>query len=571
MTPLELLAPAKNLECGRAAIDHGADAVYIGPSRFGARSAVGNSLDDICKLCSYAHPYGVKVYATVNTMFYDHELDDARQLIGQLYEGGVDAILIQDMRLLDKPLPPIALHASTQTDNRTPQRVGELLKAGFSRIVLARELSVDEIAAVHAAVPDMALEVFVHGALCVSYSGLCYASEYCFGRSANRGTCAQFCRMKFDLVDADGQDIVHQRYLLSLKDLNLSDHLEELARAGATSFKIEGRLKDATYVKNVTAAYSQRLDAVVHRHPNLYCRASLGHSTYTFMPNVQKSFNRGFTTYFLHGRQPHIFSPDTPKALGEAVGRVKELRRDSFNVAGTASFTNGDGLCFLNDARELEGFRVNRAEGNRLYPYPMPQHLKVGTLLYRNNDQQFERLLSRSSAERKIPLDMLFSVTDDGFSLAAHGQTVSIVCDHQMADHPQRENIERQLGRMGGTPYELSSLTLPDDFPYFVPSSRLSDLRRQLVAALSAPTRQLASSLATPCRVVAENHSSAPGHVPAVLMQCRHCLRYSLGYCVRHGGQSPTWREPLSLRLSDGRMFPLEFDCRHCQMNVLAP
>ena len=359
MTKLELLAPAKNLECGIAAIDHGADAVYIGAAKFGARVAAANSVDDIRHLCHYAHQFSAKVYVTVNTIIYDDELEATKRLILELQEAGVDAILIQDMGLLsllngdgstfNVQCSTFNVHASTQTDNRTAEKVRWLRSLGFRRIVLARELSVEEIAAIHREVPDVELEVFVHGALCVSYSGLCYASQHCFGRSANRGACAQVCRMKFDLIDADGRDLEHQRHLLSLKDLNQSAHLEELIQAGAVSFKIEGRLKDATYVKNVVAAYSQRLDSIIAKHPDEYCRASKGHCTYTFTPNLKKTFNRGFTTYFLHGRQPDIFSPDTPKAMGEYVGTVKELRRDSFNVAGTAAFANGDGLCFINE------------------------------------------------------------------------------------------------------------------------------------------------------------------------------------------------------------------------------
>ena len=300
MIPLELLAPAKNLECGIAAVDHGADAVYLGAQRFGARAAAGNSVEDIRQLCDYAHRFAVKVYVTVNTIIYDKELEATEQLIRQLADIGVDAILVQDMGILKMDIPPIALHASTQTDNRTAEKVKWLRDIGFRRIVLARELSVDEITEIHHQVPDVELEVFVHGALCVSYSGICYASEYCFGRSANRGACAQFCRMKYDLLDADGREIDHQRHLLSLKDMNQSDHLEELIQAGATSFKIEGRLKDVSYVKNVVAAYSQRLDAFIARHAGQYCRASQGHCTYSFTPNLNKTFNRGFTTYFLH-------------------------------------------------------------------------------------------------------------------------------------------------------------------------------------------------------------------------------------------------------------------------------
>lgn len=606
MTPLELLAPAKNLACGMAAVDHGADAVYIGAQRFGARVAAGNSVEDIRQLCDYAHPYGVRVYVTVNTIIYDEELEETEQLIRQLEEIGVDAILVQDMGVLRMDLPPIALHASTQTDNRTAGKVRWLRDLGFQRVVLARELSVSEIAAIHQEVPDMPLEVFVHGALCVSYSGLCYASQYCFGRSANRGACAQFCRMRFDLLDADGKELEHQRHLLSLKDMNLSDHLEELIEAGATSFKIEGRLKEVGYVKNVVAAYSQRLDAVIARHPDRYCRASQGHCTYSFTPNLNKTFNRGFTTYFLHDRQPDIFSPDTPKAMGEYVGYVKEMRRDSFNVAGTASFANGDGLCFINKERELEGFRVNRAEGNRLYPHEMPRHLHAGMALYRNNDQDFERQLSRQSGERKIPWVMRLWATDDGFALSADGVEVCITCEHQQAEKPQRENIIRQLSRLGGTPYECSRVEMPDDFPYFIPSSMLAELRRRLVeGAASAPRRcRLRPSEVPPSTPggaaftgqryglpylynIANRQARAfyegqglPDVTPAfethrpkgdvLLMQCRHCLRYSLGCCVRNGGGRPQWKEPLFLRLGDGRRFRLDFDCKHCQMNVYA-
>ena len=630
MQSLELLAPAKNLECGIAAIDHGADAVYIGAQKFGARVAAGNSVDDIRALCRYAHQYGAKVYVTVNTIIYDNELEATRQLIHELADAAVDAILVQDMAVLkmkDERLKmkdssfftlnsslltlhsSLSFHASTQTDNRTVEKVRWLRSLGFRRVVLARELSVDEIAAIHRDVPDVELEVFVHGALCVSYSGLCYASQYCFGRSANRGACAQVCRMKFDLLDADGHELEHQRHLLSLKDLNQSAHLEELIQAGAVSFKIEGRLKDVAYVKNVVAAYSQRLDAIIAKHPDQYCRASRGHCTYTFTPNLKKTFNRGFTTYFLHGRQPDIFSPDTPKAMGEFVGTVKELRRDSFNVAGTAAFANGDGLCFINDDRELEGFRVNRAQGNRLFPQQMPRHLRAGMALYRNNDMEFERLLSRDSSVRKIPVTLRLDATPDGFSLSAEGVTVSIPCQHQQAEKPQRDNIVRQLSKMGGTPYECSGVELPADFNYFIPSSLLADLRRQLLAALNQQNHgdrlfdmnlnQIQSKTCPhdsavphydyPYLYNISNHAAAAfygvkeptafelnppslwrGKGEALLMQCRHCLQYAMGYCVKHGGQRPTYKLPLSLRLGDGRRFRLEFDCKHCQMNVYA-
>ena len=634
MRPLELLAPAKNLACGIAAIDHGADAVYIGAQRFGARAAAGNSVSDIRQLCAYAHLFGAKVYVTVNTIVYDSELEDTRLLLKQLAEAGADAVLVQDMGVLslgrvereelatvsgnpdekscravaNAPLStlhfPLALHASTQTDNRTAGKVAWLRAQGFTRVVLARELSIDEIAAIHRSVPDVELEVFVHGALCVSYSGLCYASQHCFGRSANRGECAQFCRMKFDLLDADGRMLEHSRYLLSLKDLCQYDNLERLAEAGATSFKIEGRLKDIGYVKNVTAAYSQRLDQLVKAHPDKYCRASQGRCTYTFQPDLRKTFNRGYTTYFASGRQPDIASFDTPKAMGEYVGYVKEIRGRSFNVAGTAIFANGDGLCFVNQERELEGFRVNRVENNRIFPLKMPVSLRPGTCLYRNNDQEFERLLSRPSAERKIPVTMSLCPTAGGFALTMGSVTVTVGCEHQEAQKPQRENIVRQLTKLGGTPYECSDVQLPEGFNYFIPSSVLSELRRQAVEQmkLSRPARQQIVSHGAPMNqplpayegagrgLYLYNVANAQARtfyerqglkdiVPAfelnepadaLLMQCRHCLRYSLGYCVKHGGKRPSWHEPLFLQLGDGRRFRLEFDCKNCQMNVIA-
>jgi putative protease len=626
LTQLELLAPAKNLECGMAAVDHGADAVYIGAPRFGARASAGNSLDDIRRLCEYAHQFAVKVFVTVNTIIYDDELQATGQLIHQLDEAGVDAILVQDMGILQLDLPPIALHASTQTDNRTADKVRWLRDQGFRRAVLARELSVDEIAHIHAEVPDMPLEVFVHGALCVSYSGLCYASQHCFGRSANRGACAQFCRMKFDLLDADGRKLEHQRYLLSLKDLNQSAHLGELIEAGATSFKIEGRLKDVSYVKNVVAAYSQQLDAFISAHADRYCRASRGRVSYTFTPRLDKTFNRGFTTYFLHGRQPDIFSPDTPKAMGEYVGKVKELRRDSFNVAGTASFANGDGLCFINDERQLEGFRVNRAVGNRLFPQQMPARLRPGMALYRNTDAVFDKTLARQSAVRRIPVTMHIIAADDGLCLEAEvlGTDIKAVVrqsvDSQEARQPQEANIRQQLSRLGNTIYEASEVIVDSEVKgLFVPSSVLADIRRQAVEALDqslsdlsdlsdssdqsdfSDLSALSAQAAPPVPSVYARYSYLynvanevarqfyadhgmpnvgkafemgnthpdKGRGEPLLMQCRHCVRRLLGYCTKERKKMP-WREPLSLALPDGRHFRLEFDCRHCQMLVYA-
>jgi collagenase-like PrtC family protease len=613
MRTIELLAPAKNLDCAIAAIDHGADAVYIGASRFGARAAAGNTIDDIKKACDYAHQYLAKVYVTVNTIVYDDEIDDTCKLIHQLYDAGVDAILVQDMGILKMDLPPIALHASTQTDNRTPQKVEWLSRQGFSRAVLARELSTDEIANIHKAVPDIELEVFVHGALCVSYSGICYASQHCFNRSANRGECAQFCRLKFDLRDSDGVEIQHQRHLLSLKDMCQIDNLESLLIAGASSFKIEGRLKDVSYVKNVVAAYSERLNKIIENHPSEYRRSSLGRIEYTFTPNLHKTFNRGFTNYFIDGRQPDIASFDTPKAMGEYVGKVKEIRGNSFNVAGTSSFVNGDGLCFINDSHELEGFRVNRVENNRLFPFKMPTHLRPGLALYRNNDQEFERILNGETASRKIPVEFFFSVVPDGFQLQVSLKDDNLKCTYSvtenipkvLAQKPQQQNIIRQLSKLGNTPYVCEAVNIEGDAgTYFIPSSQLAEMRRKVVESFSIyshsdvagrtiQTNQ--SPLSPPSEYKSftylynvSNHLSRqfyaerglnnienafelqPKSVSPLIMQCRHCLRYSLGYCVKHGGKKPQWHEPLFLELPDGRRFRLEFKCNECQMNVYA-
>ena len=621
MRTLELLAPAKNLECGKMAIDHGADAVYIGATRFGARAAAGNSVDDIRRLCEYAHPYGARVYVTVNTIIYEDELSATRLLLKDLNACGVDALLVQDMGILEmvaewrEPEPfKMELHASTQTDNRSAEKVRWLQELGFKRAVLARELSAKDISEICEKVPNMELEVFVHGALCVSYSGVCYASEHCFHRSANRGACAQFCRMKFDLLDNAGRAVEHQRYLLSMRDMCRIDHLELLADSGACSFKIEGRLKDVEYVKNVVSAYSRGLDKLIAKRPDDYRRASYGKVDYTFQSNLRKTFNRGFTTYFLEGRQNDIACFDTPKAMGEYVGKVKELRGGSFNVAGTASFENGDGLCFVNDRHELEGFRINKAVGNRLYPLKMPADLKPGVALYRNNDVAFSRLLSGVTAERRLPVKMKFRATANGFAL--HVVSVEtgvevrseIMFAHQEARQPQYDNIKKQLTKLGSTIYSCSDVEVEEEAArLFIPSSLLVELRRDAVRQLAQKTVLSKEALN---RRPAERCARGVGDVPReyvqfpylynisnhlaerfyqaqglenirpafelaptkepLIMQCRHCIKYSLGFCVKRGGKQPTWTEPLYLRLGDGRRFRLEFNCAACQMNIYA-
>ena len=624
---VELLSPAKDLECGIAAIEHGADAVYIGAPKFGARAAAGNSVEDIAKLVEYAHLFNVRIYVTLNTILTDSELTETEQLIWELYRIHVDALIVQDMGITRLKLPPIPLHASTQMDNRTIGKVQFLAKAGFRQIVLARELSLQEIKDIHQACPDVALEVFVHGALCVSYSGQCYASQACFGRSANRGECAQFCRLPFNLIDADSKKITHEKHLLSLKDMNQLDMLEQLMDAGVSSFKIEGRLKDVGYVKNVIAAYRQQIDEILQRRTE-YRKASSGKCEYSFTPNLVKSFNRGFTHYFLEGRQGDIAQFNTPKAMGEEMGRVKEVRGNQIIVAGVKPFNNGDGLCFLDSEGKLQGFRVNRVEQNRLFLPNKVEGLSPKTVLFRNLDQQFEQLLSKRCAERKIGISWQLGETSDGFSLSAIDEddnvaTLSFPCEKQLAEKPQQENIIRQLSKLGNTVYttvnghflEQREPTGSHGWPsrdkigrsqrsmvneYFIPSSLLSDWRRQVIDKLTrvrmANYRQEISEWHQTEHPYVQPTLTYLGNVmnnkarefyaghgvtqmddafekqsvdKAVVMFCKHCIRFAMGWCpTKQNGKSP-YKEPYYLQSLDGKKFRLVFDCKNCIMKVV--
>lgn len=630
---IELLAPAKNLECGIAAIDHGADAVYIGAAQFGARQTAGNSTEDIAELTRYAHQFGAAVYVTVNTIVYEKELAALEHLLKQLVEIGVDAILVQDMAVLEiyKKLKAEyvargyrmpALHASTQTDNRSADKVKWLKENGFERVVLARELSLEEITDIHKAHPDVELEAFVHGALCVSYSGACYASQYFFNRSANRGECAQFCRMAFDLKDSDGETLVEDSYLLSLKDMCQLDRLGDLLEAGVCSLKIEGRLKDANYVKNVVATYSEALNAYIAKHSDKFRRSSFGKCSYTFTPALEKTFNRGFTHYFFNGRQKDISSFNTPKAMGEYVGYVKEIRRGSFNVAGTAMFANGDGLCFFNRQKKLEGFRVNRVENNRLFPLTMPKNLEPGMALYRNNDIEFERAMQGKTATRKLQVRFVVDVVDGKLTFTATdecGRSANVVLNEtpEKAQKSQHDNIVKQLEKLGNTVWTANEISINNSADeFFIPSSRLAAVRRELLEALeNTPVsnhtdKQAVGETATNsvnanntvyadtinianvANTTAQNYyaahgvknaptafelnsdykagsTTAPSAVPP-LMTCRYCLRYALGYCVKNGGKRPTWHEPLHLEAKNGIRVRLAFNCAKCQMEVYA-
>ncbi len=601
---IELLAPARNLECGIEAINHGADAVYIGAPKFGARAAAVNSLEDIAALVEYAHLYNVRIYVTVNTILKEEELKETEEMIRELYRIGVDALIVQDMAIAKLELPPIPLHASTQMDNRTVDKVKFLRDAGFRQVVLARELSLREIGKIHEACPDIPLEVFVHGALCVSYSGQCYVSQACFGRSANRGECAQFCRLPFSLVDAEGKIIVKDKHLLSLKDLNQSEELEALLDAGASSLKIEGRLKDVSYVKNVTAAYRQKLDAIFARRKE-YTRASSGKCRFDFKPQLDKSFSRGFTRYFLHGRSKDIFSFDTPKSLGEEMGTMKESRGNYLTVAGVKSFSNGDGVCYLDEQGRLQGFRINRVDGNKLYPQEMPR-IKPRTMLYRNFDQEFERILARKSSERKIAVCILLAENNFGFSLTMTDEddnsvTLTLPRDREPARTPQADNLKNQLAKLGNTPFEAERIDIDFSENWFIPASVLSELRRQLVEqliiarkvnyrrelAVWKPTTHtfpqqtlsyLGNVMNTRAASFYQDHGVKevePAYEKqpveaAVLMFCKHCLRYSMGWCPIHQRERSPYKEPYYLVGTDGKKFRLSFDCKNCQMKVSA-
>ena len=606
--PIELLSPARDLHCGIEAIRHGADAVYIGGPNFGARAAAGNSVDDIAQLCRYAHLFRARVYVTLNTILWDEELAEVEQLVWQLYRAGVDALIVQDTALLQMKLPPIALHASTQMDNCTPEKAQWLEAAGFRQIVLARETSLRQIRQIAAAV-KVPLEAFVHGALCVSYSGRCYASQHCFARSANRGRCAQFCRLAFDLVDGRGRTLVADRHLLSLRDMNRTEALEEMMDAGIRSFKIEGRLKDVAYVKNVTAWYRQHIDGILARRSEDYVRASYGTTCLHFEPDVQRSFNRGFTDYFLYGRTDRpIHAFHSPKATGPQVGKVKQVERRSFVFeplsAQTPPLTAGDGLCFVGHDGKLKGFRVNRVEGNRVFPAQMPP-LLPGTPLHRNLDFALDRQLARESAKRTLDAWITLRETPTGYDLAMRDEcgcqaTLHFDQPHEEARTAQRAAIERQLGKLGDTCWTARVIDIQTEGERFIPASVLTEWRRAVCETLlrnheqsyhteqaAPPDDRLLREL-TPSHVrftanVANRlardfylHHGAQTVEPAfersepsgqtVLMTCRHCIRHALGICLRTDHSVPG---PLSLRLPDGRTFPLRFDCSRCEMQVL--
>ncbi|MDT3334456.1 U32 family peptidase [Shewanella sp. SP1S1-7] len=608
---LELLAPAKNADYGIEAIRHGADAVYIGGPAFGARATAGNSVEDIARLCTYAHQYHAQVFVALNTILMDNELADAEKLIWQLYEAGADALIVQDMGVLQLNLPPIALHASTQMDNRSPEKVAFLEQVGFSQVVLARELGLSQIRDV-AAHTNMQLEFFIHGALCVAYSGLCNLSHSFSNRSANRGECSQMCRLPGNLKTRQGDVLAQNEHLLSLKDNNQTENLEALIDAGIRSFKIEGRLKDLSYVKNVTAHYRQKLDAIMARRPE-FKASSHGRCEHSFIPDPEKTFNRGSTDYFVNERNQGIKDFRSPKYIGEEVGKVVSIGKDFIQVNSSHEFNNGDGLAFFpanfamakQSDDKLQGLRVNRAEGLKLHILQVPKDLKVGMTLYRNHNQAFEALLSKESSKRIIGVDLRLSDTEDGLALTLTdiyglSATVNLTVEKTPATDVDKtlQNTRTQLGKLGSTDFVARSISIDTAQAWFLPASVLNGLRRDGVAALEAariqgyvrplpwkhnqdavyPVKHL-SYLGNVANEKAKDFYQRHGVIEiqdtyekngvtedVPLMITKHCLRFNFNLCPK---EVPGIKaDPMVLEIGND-VLKLVFDCPKCEMMVV--
>lgn len=625
---LELLSPARNIETGIEAINHGADAVYIGGPNFGARASASNSIEDIKILCDHAHIYGARVYVTLNTILYENELKATEELIHKLYHVGVDAIIVQDLAITQMDLPPIEIHASTQMDISSTSRAIELNEMGFKQIVVARELNVNQINEIHDACPNVKIEAFIHGALCVSYSGRCYASQHCFGRSANRGECAQFCRLPFDLIDSENKPIVKSKHLLSLRDMNRSEHLEDLIKAGVSSFKIEGRLKDMSYVKNVTSYYSQLLNDIIAKSPDKYCRASKGKCSYKFNPQLDKSFNRGFTSYFLDNKPSTLSSMISPKSMGEYVGKIVQFTPLSLIVklSNNIKLNAGDGLCFIDFEEKLIGFRANSVlktgvggEYKILFGPNAPiwaaiyskikKPIHHDIQLYRNHDLQFEKDLSQTSASRKLLVSFRIFLKNEGIYLSAidelnRASEVLVTSDLIAAKTPQEENIIRQLSKLGETPYAIQNIDIDKDITnLFIPSSLLANSKRLVIEqllsginpnALCQPTtfniqanpKNAGSGLSYTANVsnskakavyqklgyahIDPAYEIEPQSKDSAIMFCKYCIKRQINLCSKTAPKpnGTSFKEPFYLKSVDGRKFKLSFDCKNCIMKV---
>lgn len=623
---IELLSPARDADIGIEAVNHGADAVYIGGPSFGARTSADNSVQDIARLVRHAHRFGSRIFVTMNTILRDDELEPARQLAWQLHDAGVDALIIQDMGLLEIDLPPIQLHASTQTDIRTPEKARFLQDAGLSQIVLARELTLPQIAAIRAATdPERCtLEFFIHGALCVAYSGQCYVSHAHTGRSANRGDCSQACRLPYEVKDSQGRIVAHDKHVLSMKDNNQSDNLRDLIEAGARSFKIEGRYKDLGYVKNITAHYRRLFDEILDERPEL-ARASSGRCTFSFTPDPDQNFNREFTDYFVQGRKEDIGAFDTPKNPGRPIGWVTQVGDRWVEIQTDDPATvihNGDGLCYLDLHKELVGLQINRAEAagseGRWRVFPKDElaglrHLKRGTVINRNRDMEWVRTLDRKSADRRIGVWMKLSEVPGGLRLDltdedGHAGSATL----QAALEPARDaaqadaKLREALGRLGETIFEPIDIALDLTQPWFVPASLLNPLRRDAVAALEAARAAAWTRLprAVPVeppvpypedtltylanvynhkardfyarhgvKVIASAYESHEETGEVSLMITKHCVRFSLSLCPKQakgvtGVQGTVKAEPMTITHGNEKL-TLRFDCKPCEMHVV--
>ena len=621
---LELLSPARDADIGIEAVNHGADAVYIGGPAFGARATAGNGLHDLERLIRHAHRFHSRIFVTLNTILRDDELEDARRMAWQVYEAGADALIIQDMGLLEIDLPPIQLHASTQTDIRTPEKARFLQDAGLSQIVVARELDLQQIAAIRAATDPArtTIEFFVHGALCVAYSGQCFISHAHTGRSANRGDCNQACRLPYEVLDGQGRIIAHEKHVLSMKDNNQSGNLRALIDAGVRSFKIEGRYKDMGYVKNITAHYRHLLDEIVEEGG--FARSSSGRTAFSFTPDPDQNFNREFTDYFVNGRQQDIGAFDTPKTPGRAIGWVTQVGDKWFELETSDHATelhNGDGLCYYDLQKELVGVHINRAESVksgvwRVFPKdPIAgfKDLALGREINRNRDMDWVRTLEKKSSERRVGVWAQLSETPGGFALTLTDEdgftgSAAIAQPHQAATDAARAEatLREQLGRFGATIFQVHDIALQLSQPWFVPASALNQLRRDAVAALEHARAEglvrlpRAKPVEPPVpfpedtltylanvynhkardfyarhgvKVIAAAYESKEEEGEVSLMITKHCVRYSMSLCPKQAkgviGVKGTIRaEPLQL-INGKEKLTLRFDCKPCEMHVV--
>jgi len=613
---IELLSPAKNADFGIEAINHGADAVYIGGPAFGARAKAPNTVADIARLVKHAHRYHAEVFVALNTIFHDNELEGVRQLVHQLYEAGVDALIVQDMGLLTMDLPPIQLHASTQTDIRTVEKAQFLDQVGFSQLVLARELDIRTVKQI-ADATTANLEYFIHGALCVAFSGQCFISHAHTGRSANRGECSQECRLPYTLEDQKGRMIGKDKHYLSMKDNDQSANLRALIDAGVSSFKIEGRYKDLPYVKNATAHYRLLLDEILQERPDL-AKSSAGHATYTFTPQPEKTFNRSATDYFANGRQVDIGAFDTPKFAGEELGNVTKVGKDFIEVATDVELHNGDGVCFFDVHKELVGLRVNTAQSlntkiQRIFPNEMPADIRNNTLIYRNRDHAFMRLLEKDSATRKMAVSMTIYETRDGFALTVTDElgfiaTAQCLSEKQVANDVNKaeKSLIENLSKLGSTDFVAKEVNLEVAQMWFVPASVANNLRREAIEqlvqvrelgyerpalrpAVEPPAiypedslSYLANVYNQLARTFYQKHgvkliakayeaNEELGEVPVMIT--KHCLRFSHGLCPKEakgviGVQGTVTAEPMTL-ISGNDRYTLKFDCKPCEMHVM--